>query len=240
MISTNNNSVSRKRRAITEITLTALFAAIIAAGTFIAIPLYPVPVVLQNLFTLLAGLILGPVLGGAAVALYLLAGALGAPVFAGATGGIARFFGPTGGFLIGYLLSAIVAGCIAGRPRAGVKTPLWRIVLAAVVGNFIVYLPGLPWLGAVMKPEALGSLAVKFMSGNDNLKFIPVFIRSLFGGMNPLWIGTLVAGFFPFIPGAVFKVIAAIIVTPRLRRAAAGLLSPPVIVPADPAPEQNG
>jgi biotin transport system substrate-specific component len=223
MVNEHLDGASRKRRRITEITMVSLFAAIIAAGTFIAIPVQPVPIVLQNLFTLLSGLVLGPVLGGAAVGLYLLAGALGAPVFAGASGGIARFLGPTGGFLAGYLLSAVTAGLIAGRPRSGLTTPLWRIIAAAVIGNFIVYIPGLLWLGMVMKPESLGNLAAQFLSGNGSLP-LPGFIRSLFGGMNRLLLGTLIAGFFPFIPGAILKLIAAILVTPRLRKMAADQL----------------
>jgi biotin transport system substrate-specific component len=125
--------------------LTALFGALIAAGTFISIPLpfSPVPVVLQNLFSLLAGLVLGPALGAAAVGLYLLAGIVGAPVFAGATGGIARILGPTGGFLLGYLFSAFTAGLIAGRPRRGIKLPPWRIILAVLAGLLVIYPPGL-------------------------------------------------------------------------------------------------
>jgi hypothetical protein len=114
-----NETVAGKRRTTVSITLTALFAALIAAGTFISIPLpfTPVPVVMQNLFSLLAGLVLGPMLGAASVALYLIAGLIGAPVYAGATSGIARLLGPTGGFLFGYLLSAFVAGLLSGRPR---------------------------------------------------------------------------------------------------------------------------
>ncbi|MDR2073536.1 MAG: biotin transporter BioY, partial [Spirochaetaceae bacterium] len=78
----------KKRQTIVRSAMTALFAALIAGGTFISIPLpfSPVPIVLQNLFIVLAGLVLGPVQGGAAAALYLGAGALGAPVFAGAVG----------------------------------------------------------------------------------------------------------------------------------------------------------
>jgi biotin transport system substrate-specific component len=123
--------------------LAALFAALIAAGTFISIPLpfSPVPIVLQNLFSLLSGLVLGPVLGAAAVGLYLLAGLIGAPVFAGAAGGIPRILGPTGGFLLGYLFSAFTAGLIAGRPRRG--TPRWRIILAVLAGLLVIYAPGL-------------------------------------------------------------------------------------------------
>jgi biotin transport system substrate-specific component len=149
-MSDNNVSVSARRRHILRVTLTALFAALIAAGTFISIPLpfSPVPIVLQNLFAVLSGLVLGPVSGGAAAAVYLAAGAIGAPVFAGASGGFIHLLGPTGGFLYGYLLAAITAGLIAGRPRAGVKTPLWRIIVAAASGFLIVYAPGLLQLKA--------------------------------------------------------------------------------------------
>jgi biotin transport system substrate-specific component len=144
-MSDNNVSVSARRRHILRITLTALFAALIAAGTFISIPLpfSPVPIVLQNLFAVLSGLVLGPVSGGAAVAVYLAAGAIGAPVFAGASGGFVHLLGPTGGFLYGYFLAAVTAGLIAGRPKAGIKTPVWRIIVAAAAGFLIVYAPGL-------------------------------------------------------------------------------------------------
>jgi biotin transport system substrate-specific component len=137
-----------RRKTVTGLTMTALFAALIAAGTFISIPLpfSPVPVVLQNLFALLAGLALGPALGTAAAALYLAAGIIGAPVFAGASGGIVRLIGPTGGFLIGYLLAAFTAGLIAGFPTPERKTAGWRIILAAFAGLLVVYAPGVTWL----------------------------------------------------------------------------------------------
>lgn len=150
------------RRSLTGISLTALFAALTAAGAFISIPLpfTPVPIVLQNLFALLSGLTLGPVLGGAAVALYLLAGAIGVPVFAGATGGFVHFFGPTGGFLFGYLLSAILGGLIAGAPSPGRQTPLWRLAAAALAGMLIVYAPGLLRLKAVLQADWPKTLAI--------------------------------------------------------------------------------
>ena len=133
-----------KKKTLLKICFTALFAAFIAGGTFIAIPIGPVPIVLQNLFTLLSGLILGPVLGSAAVALYLLAGILGAPVFAGFTGGIARLAGPTGGFLIGYFLMALIAGLIVGAPKKNVS--IAKLIIAVVTGLLVVYVPGLIWL----------------------------------------------------------------------------------------------
>jgi biotin transport system substrate-specific component len=148
----NNSTISAKRKVLTGTTLAALFAALTAAGTFISIPLpfSPVPIVLQNLFALLSGLVLGPFLGGCAVGLYLIAGALGAPVFAGAAGGFVRFVGPTGGFLIGYLLSAVTAGLIAGRPRPEAPSKLRSVIPAALIGILIVYVPGVPQLKFVL------------------------------------------------------------------------------------------
>ena len=137
-------------KSLLNISFTALFAALIAGGTFIAIPIGPVPIVMQNLFVLLAGLILGPGRGVAAVGLYMLAGILGAPVFAGFTGGITRFAGPTGGFLAGYFLAAFTAGIIAretGSSKDKVSTP--RMILAVASGLLVVYPPGVVWLKIV-------------------------------------------------------------------------------------------
>jgi biotin transport system substrate-specific component len=129
-----------------KISFTALFAAFTAAGAFIAIPIGPVPIVLQNLFALLSGLILGPIMGGASVCLFLFAGILNFPVFSGGTGGIARFAGPTGGFLAGYFLAAVTAGSIAGRPRPDINISLPRMIAAVIAGFLVVYVPGLAWL----------------------------------------------------------------------------------------------
>jgi biotin transport system substrate-specific component len=120
----------------------ALFAALIAAGAFIAIPIGPVPIVLQNLFVLLAGLTLGPRFGVASVALYLLMGGFGFPVFAGGTGGIGRLFGPTGGYLFGFLPAVFVTALISERLN---KTRTGDGV-ALFFGTAIVYGSGVPWL----------------------------------------------------------------------------------------------
>ena len=157
-----------------KITFTALFAALTAAGALVAIPVGPVPIVLQNLFALLSGLILGPLMGSAAVGLYLLAGILNFPVFAGGGGGIARFAGPTGGYLIGYFLAAFSAGLIAGRPQPGTKTPYARIIVAVAVGFLVVYVPGVAWLKisrGLSWPRALMAGFVPFIIG-DTIKGI--------------------------------------------------------------------
>lgn len=120
----------------------SLLAALIAAGAYLAIPIGPVPIVLQNLFVFLAGLLLGSRWGVASVGVYLLAGALGFPVFAGGIGGIGRFAGPTGGYLVGFLPAVFVIGLITEKSAAGVFIE----VTAMVCGTAIVYLFGITWL----------------------------------------------------------------------------------------------
>ncbi len=141
--------------------LSCLFAALISGGAYIAIPVpgSPVPVVLQNMFILLAGLLLGPVWGLGATSLYLLLGALGLPVFSGGTGGIARLAGPTGGYLAGYLPAVVVVGLLSGmgRPR------IWKNVLACTAGSLVVYLAGVTRLRGVLDTDWTKALAVGFL-----------------------------------------------------------------------------
>lgn len=149
--------------------LSALFTALIIVGAYISFPLpvSPVPIVLQNLFVLLAGLLLGRRWALGAVALYLLLGLIGLPVFSAARGGLAHFLGPTGGYLIGFLLAAGLAATIVGAaPR------LWREIVAVVVGTISIYLIGVPWLKVVADmswPSALAAGLTPFLIG-DALK----------------------------------------------------------------------
>ena len=104
----------------------ALFAALIAAGAFIKIPIPVVPFTLQLLFTMLAGLLLGGKLGAISVGVYILMGLIGLPVFVEG-GGIAYIFKPTFGYLIGFAAASYVTGCIAHQaalPSFRLKTEL--------------------------------------------------------------------------------------------------------------------
>jgi biotin transport system substrate-specific component len=161
------------------LSLTALFAALIAAGAFISVPLpfSPVPIVLQNLFAVLAGLVLGPLWGSASVALFLLAGAIGLPVFAGATGGIAQFAGPTGGFLFGYLLAGCTAGLIAAKPSAK-KDSLWKLIAASAAGFIVIYVPGVIWLSHITGSWKTGLVAgcLPFLPGDAIKAVLAVLI----------------------------------------------------------------
>ena len=123
----------------------ALMAALTAAGAYIAIPIGPVPIVLQNLFIMLAGLLLGGRWGLISVAVYLLAGAVGLPVFAGGTGGVGKFVGPTGGYLLGFAAAAYLIGLISESGRGRVVID----VLAMAAGTLIIYAFGVAWLKVV-------------------------------------------------------------------------------------------
>jgi biotin transport system substrate-specific component len=123
------------------------FAAAVAAASQIAIPLpfTPVPITLQPMLVILAGMMLGPVAGAASMLLYLAAGASGLPVFTpiGAPG-IARLLGPTGGYLIAYPVAAFVAGAIALRSSSLVGR--W---LAGLAGVAVIYLGGVAQLSVI-------------------------------------------------------------------------------------------
>jgi len=120
----------------------ALFAALIAAGAYLAIPIGPVPIVLQNMFVLMAPLMMGTKWGITALGLYLFMGACGFPVFAGGTGGLGRLLGPTGGYLLGYIPAVLVSGFISQK----IGKSLTGDVMAMIVGSLIVYATGVPWL----------------------------------------------------------------------------------------------
>ncbi|MDR2468634.1 MAG: biotin transporter BioY [Spirochaetaceae bacterium] len=185
----------------------ALFAALISATCFIAIPTGPmqIPIVIQNMMVVLAGTVLGGTTGAASVLLFLIAGAVGLPVFSGGTSGFAKFIGPTGGFLIGYLCGALCAGLILGKPSLDevYTTPrMWiKTTLAVVVGSAVVYIFGIPWLAsAIMRTNS--------MSFQEALP------------------GALAAGVVPFIPGAIIKIVISVPLTCALRPIAARYLNP--------------
>lgn len=151
-------SLSRDRR-VTAAGVVG-FAAALAAASQVAIPIpgTTVPMTLQPLAVVLAGMWLGPLAGAASMALYLAAGAAGLPVFAPVgLPGIARLFGDTGGYLLAYPVAAFVAGVIARRHRG----LAWR-VLAAAAGIAVIHVGGLAQLtvitGSVTRAVALGSL----------------------------------------------------------------------------------
>ena len=120
----------------------ALMATLMAVGAIFAIPIGPVPIVLQNLFVFLAGLLLGSRWGLASVSVYILAGAMGLPIFAQGMGGVGRLVGPTGGFLIGYIPAVYIIGRISEN---GDHKAMWDAV-AMIIGTVVIYACGVTWL----------------------------------------------------------------------------------------------
>jgi biotin transport system substrate-specific component len=166
----------------------SLIAALTAVGAYISIPIGPVPIVLQSLFILLAGVLLGKEWGTASVGIYLLAGAAGLPVFAGGTGGIGRFFGPTGGYLIGFLPGVYITGLISGKTKKNV----FKDVTAMICGTALIYAFGVSWLKVLTGIEIARAFAVgmiPFIPG-DALKIaagalIAKSVRPLIGNSRP-------------------------------------------------------
>ncbi len=136
---------SRGLSVVWSAALVAAFALLIAlsAQVFIPLPFTPVPVTLQTLTVLLAGVLLGSRRGAAAAVVYVGAGALGLPLFAAGGAGLARLAGPTGGYLLGFIAAAFAAGWLAER---GLDRRVATMVIAMLAGNAVIYACGLPWL----------------------------------------------------------------------------------------------
>ena len=125
-----------------EIVLAGLFAAIIGILSQFTIPFGPIPLTLQTFAVGFVVTILGKKTGTIAVAIYLLMGMIGLPVLAGGSAGIVHYFGPTGGFLVGFIFQAFFTGLIIEKTRFNY---FWSI-LANVVGAFITLFFGSLWL----------------------------------------------------------------------------------------------
>jgi len=166
----------------------ALMAALVIAGSYMAIPIGPVPITLQSMFVLLSGLLLGKFWGSMALAVYLIAGIVGLPVFAHGKGGLAVLFGPTGGFLISFVVAAFITGMISEKSIklfAGNRSKIiFFDIVALIFGSTVIFALGVPWF--------------KFITGHA-------------------WEQSLGWTLYPFIPGAIIKLIAAVAIAQLVR-----------------------
>ena len=122
--------------------LVFVFSLFIAAAAQFAIHIGPIPITGQSFAVLLTGALLGPRLGAAAVIAYLVEGAVGLPFFAGGGSGIARFFGPTGGYLVAFPAAAYVTGAFA---EFGWDKEYLTSVAAMAIGSVIILFGGWAW-----------------------------------------------------------------------------------------------
>lgn len=128
--------------------LVAVGVALLTVSAKIQVPMWPVPITMGTLAVLRLGAAYGPGLGLVTILIYMGLGALGADVFAGSSevSGIAYMLGGTGGYLLGYVLATVALGLFA---RAGWDRSMGRMALAMLIGNGIIYVPGLLWLGVL-------------------------------------------------------------------------------------------
>lgn len=139
-----------KSKFVTNVGITVFASILITIAAKLSVPFYPVPMTMQTFVIIGLGLALGPKLAVSAVLLYLAQGAIGLPVFSGTPEkgiGIAYMVGPTGGYLLGFILAAAVAGMLAQR---GWDKRIVTAFVATVLSSAIIYVPGLLWLGTVI------------------------------------------------------------------------------------------
>jgi biotin transport system substrate-specific component len=181
------------RRAV----LLVLGVLALAVSAKISVPVWPspVPITLGTFAVLTIGAAYGPRLGVATIAAYLLVGALGFDVFAGSGAGkhgLAYMLGTTGGYLAGYLLAGVALGAAA---RRGWDRSVAGMAAAMLVGNLLIYVPGLAWLHHLV---AAGLF--------DPAKYA-----------SP-WQQTLAWGLTPYLVGDALKLALAALVVPALWR----------------------
>ncbi|HZD43443.1 MAG TPA: biotin transporter BioY [Methanomicrobiales archaeon] len=165
---------NRQRTAL--ITYSATFIALITVGSWVSIPFFPVPLTLQTLFVLLSGALLKRY-GAIPVLLYVLLGALNLPVFHNGLAGIGILLGPTGGYIVGFVPAALIAGLayesssnavrLAGLSAGSLIILLTGMaylsfstgmpLVAALVGGMLIFIPG-----DLLKAGAAYTLAKRF------------------------------------------------------------------------------
>ncbi len=165
----------RRGRLALGVVAFAVLAAF-AAQVAVRLPWTPVPVTLQTLAVVLAGVVLGARAGALAMAAYVTVGALGAPVFSNGGAGLPWLLGPTGGYLLAAPAAAYVAGRIGARDAGAA-----RLLIGLVAGVATMYLGGLAQLAALTGRGVAGAFAVgvaPFLVG-DGIKILVAFFGVL-------------------------------------------------------------
>jgi len=145
--------LSRPAAAARNVALAIAGSLLLTLSAKLQIPFWPVPMTMQTFVVLVLGTAFGWRLGAATIALYLLEGALGLPVFAGTPErgiGLAYMMGPTGGYLAGFLAAAMLCGRFAER---GWDRSPWRTALAMTTGHLLIIFLGWAWLALLIGPH---------------------------------------------------------------------------------------
>ena len=151
--SSKTNKSTKNRAFIYNLVLISVSAALITICSWISIPLGPVPFTLQTLGILAVMLTVGGRRGTIAILVYLALGAVGVPVFAGFKGGIMSFVGPTGGFLIGFVIAALVYWLLEKLFLKKLMTTTVRTWIFGLLGflvfEIVMYIVGVIWFMTV-------------------------------------------------------------------------------------------
>lgn len=157
----HNNHTSHLRQMV----YASMFGALTAIGAFIIIPLQPIPITLQTFFTGLAGILLGGYTAALSQVVYILLGVLGLPVFAGGKAGLGILLGPTGGYLIGFVVGAFMIGTVMGMKK---EAGLAWIIFALLIGEVLIYALGtlqLSLIAHLSPSKAILAGVVPFLPG---------------------------------------------------------------------------
>ncbi len=162
-----NDKVYSHNSNIRKMVFASLFAAMMAVGAYIKIPvpISPVPITLQVLFVLMAGAMLGARWGTISVIVYLFLGIAGLPVFSGGSSGLGVLFGPTGGYLIGFMFAALIIGILCDRYG---RDKVHFNALFMLAGLFVIYLFGILQLmnvASLTLPEAVAIGLLSYIPG---------------------------------------------------------------------------
>ncbi|MFH1856105.1 MAG: biotin transporter BioY [Candidatus Omnitrophota bacterium] len=147
-----------------------VFIILTALGAFVRIPLpfTPVPFTLQTFFVLFSGAVLGRKYGALSQAGYVVLGMAGIPIFSGANAGVAWIFGPTGGYLLGFVAAAFMTGALLNKRRS-----FFEIMIIFLAATITIYFFGVSWMMFFLKislAKAILMGALPFIIG-DVLKF---------------------------------------------------------------------
>lgn len=141
-----------KKSKSKNLVLAAMFTAFIVIGSFTTIEIGPIPFTLQAPVILITGLLLGPTWGFVSVLTYIALGLIGVPVFSSKGGaGFMYVFKPSFGYIIGFLISVVVIGLISKIKAKNKKTQYAYMLLANLVGTFIIYTIGIIYMYLIMR-----------------------------------------------------------------------------------------
>lgn len=194
-------------KSILRSAIVAFFAAIICASSFFRIPIPGIAsgIVIQNALCVMTAVLLGGIWGAAPTALFFAVGVIGLPVFSGGQGGFQVLMNINGGFRIGWVIGALVAGMISGRPSVIEKhitvKSIIRLSLAVLVGMVVLYLPEVFYVIGFKSAE-LGVLGA-----------VKLFVAAFFA---------------PFLAVDFFKAVVVILISLKLRPVVAMYLYEPV------------